>query len=579
MTLKVRLAAMMVLILVAVLALQYLLMEKERQGLLTRLEELSTNMDRTTAVFVERVRDASTGSHDREIDALLAELSTLPDLQPRGGATLKLLTWADTTGKSPEHLFEESHLEMRVEFAHENDDSASLLFSDLRAFDPEGMTRLWRKDVEEVRRLSLHPESLLVVAELGGTTMVVRRFADFGGGGSSDTLIGEDARHAFGYVGRSVLADSGGVARVDGWNSEMVINLPVGGGPADSFYSVQVRYPLDSLTEELARSRRSGFLWLGAVLGVGIIGAVLVAGQFTRPIRSLQASFGRVESGDLDVNVTPERPDEIGQLTTSFNDMVERLRDSKEVEARLTEAERLASIGRLAAGVAHEVRNPLNTILLSMQQMRDKLHARIDQGALDPSSPNSEVGGEDFERYYRIVTGEIARLESMVTAFLDLSKSEELRFVQTDVATQLTHAVELFRPEAESRGILIERSGDPSLPIFGDENRLPMVWNNLLANALAATPPNSLVRVEARIEAGGVFVTFADQGSGVPLGLRDRIWDPFFSGKDSGTGLGLSIVRSVVERHGGTVTLANVPSAEFPGACFEVFLPKSQEVD
>jgi methyl-accepting chemotaxis protein len=137
--------------------------------------------------------------------------------------------------------------------------------------------------------------------------VVFRHIEGSAGRSFADTLIGAGAESSLARVHRTVILDHAPLARISEWNTEMVINLPVGGGAADSFYSVQVRYPLDSLTDELERSRRSGFLWLGAVLGVGILGAVLVASQFTRPIRSLQDSFRRVESGDLEVNLVPER--------------------------------------------------------------------------------------------------------------------------------------------------------------------------------------------------------------------------------------------------------------------------------
>ncbi|MEZ4648544.1 MAG: HAMP domain-containing sensor histidine kinase [Candidatus Eisenbacteria bacterium] len=413
-------------------------------------------------------------------------------------------------------------------------------------------------------------------------------------GGASDVAL----VHAGGSLSGRLGARSG---------TDVVINLPLLGADSDSFLAVQVRYPLDAIQAELENQRKRGLLWLGTVLGVGVLGAFLVAGQFTRPIRALQASFRKVEEGDLSVHVEPRRGDEIGRLTGSFNEMVDRLRESREVETRLGEAERLASVGRLAAGVAHEIRNPLNAIQLTALQMRD-----VALRGAETSSPT----GVQLERYYQLVSNEVKRLERLVSAFLDLAREESLSRLRIDGAASLEASVELFRREAAHRSVTIELASPGAVPLLADPTRLPAVWNNLLSNALAASPDGGTIRVDGHVERGsherterptdgegartdspdanevmepgagdgsGVHgpegvptfvVTVRDEGPGVSPEDRTRVWDPFFSGRESGTGLGLSIVRAVVERHGGGVRVLDSER----GAAFEIRLPMEPEM-
>jgi signal transduction histidine kinase len=357
---------------------------------------------------------------------------------------------------------------------------------------------------------------------------------------------------------RRELHDARGDAVHPGSDRDFVINLPLPRFESDSLYSVQVRYSYAGIAEELARSRRRSLIWLAALLGLGVLAAIGVAGQFTRPIRALEASFGRVVTGDLNVQVQPERRDEIGHLTTSFNTMVARLRDSQRMAERLAESEHLASLGRLAAGIAHEIRNPLNAILLNLQQMQDR--ARL-------AAPGAAANESD--KYHERITAEVARLERLVGSFLDLAKSGETSHERTDVADGLRSAVELFRPVAGVRGITL--IDDIRGPLFAsaDRARLPMVWNNLLANAIEATPGSGRVAVRAVQREGAIEVTVEDSGPGIPPEVLPRIWEPFYSRRENGTGLGLAIVRSTVEHHGGTVDV----TSSTHGTTMRVLLP------
>ena len=546
MTLRVRLAAMMVAILVAVLALQYLLMERDRQETMSRLTELGSGLDRSTALFVEEIRDLSLSPRKDGLTEFLRSFAGHETFSANE-AQVTVVVWADSShlasnGGDPAGSFQLEWFEGRL---------------DSLGFEAEVGFPAGAGEVSSLLRQTDRCDSIVVETYRDGERRILVQSSI-----TSDSLTESLAGSLLAQAGpRNGPVRSYASRQLAGGGHDVVVNLPIPAAASDSFVSVQVRYPLDTIQKELGAQRRRSLLWLGSVLGVGVLGAFLVAGQFTRPLRSLQASFRRVEEGDLSVHVEPERSDEIGRLTDSFNEMVDRLRESREVESRLGESERLATLGRLAAGVAHEIRNPLNAIQLTALQMRDV--ARRGRDANDPT-------GGQLDRYYQLVSGEVQRLERLVGAFLDLTRDEKLARTLLDGTQSLSASVELFRPEAEARGIRIEFDSTGAVPILADPTRLPAVWNNLLSNALAASPEGSVIRVQAASSPGEFVVVVGDSGPGVSEADRSRIWEPFFSGRPAGTGLGLSIVRAVVERHQGTVRLLESEQ----GAAFEVRIPR-----
>jgi signal transduction histidine kinase len=521
MTLKTRLAAMMVLVLVAVVAVQFVMAERERRELAARLAQLSGELDRSTSVFVQRIHAMAAGGGPEDLEALFAAIA--PD--SGGGharSTVRVMVFADT------------------------------LVPHAMPLPPPGEVAVEMFERALVTRDSSRERAAKKVVWLHETTSLAGR----------DSAV----RRRFQRLQQAAGADS---AR------DFVVNLPLRAAGSDSLYTVQMRYSYASLAEELSRSRRRSLVWLAALLALGATAAIVVAGQFTRPIRALEASFGRVEAGDLDVRVTPERRDEIGHLTTSFNDMVARLRESQRLAERLAQHEHLASLGRLAAGVAHEIRNPLNAILLNLQQMRDRVRGAA--GA-ESTPPDGDAGGlagawPEFDKYHARIVGEIERLERMVSSFLDLAKTGELHCERIDLAAGLRGAVDLFRPVAQEHDVRLELDAPDSLPALADPNRLPAVWNNLLANALAAAPRGGRVTVRARADGDAITVEVSDDGPGIPSELRSQVWEPFHSGREGGTGLGLAIVRSTVESHGGSVHLDCPPGG---GTRVGVRLPQTR---
>jgi len=538
MTLKVRLAAMMILLIVAVLALQFLLTAREQRELAERIARISDEINLTAA-------QATTFAFDLAHD---------PEARISGLRTDDVLT-GRFQGRT------------EVRFFQAGSDGPAFVSRDVEEIRSSVLGHeadIWIDSVTT----SLDPGSLHVDSLDGGREIVI--LAEFTGESTAtnvhDFLRDHDVHR------RVLLADStrrGSLQLRHTWtgpgpvSDHVVFQLPLALPARDSLHVVELRYPLAELTEALADARRRSLLWMSSLLGVGALGAAFLAIQFTSPIRKLERSFKRVEEGDLDVRVEVPRKDEIGKLTTSFNHMVDRLRATRSMEQRLQETERLAAMGHLAAGVAHEVRNPLNAIQLNLAQLRDKAA---------PTSGDPRRG--DFDRYLATVTGEIGRLEHLVSAFLDLSRSEAMERQPVDLAASIDTAVALFEADAHDRGIRLERRVAPDLVIDGDPGRLATVWNNLLSNALSATARGGTVTIAGDPAPGdrtpGVEVVVHDDGRGMTPEQLARAWDPFYSEKDGGTGLGLSIVRSVVERHGGEVALTSEPGR---GTTVRVWLP------
>src|SRR5574337_66231 len=214
------------------------------------------------------------------------------------------------------------------------------------------------------------------------------------------------------------------------------------------------------------------------VFGVGIGGAVLLAWTYTKPISRVVEAARRVARGDLDEHLPTSRRDEIGELNRSFNEMVERLREKAALEARLHQAERLSAIAHLASGIAHEVRNPLNSISLIID------HLGV---GFAPAAP-AERG--EFARLTSIIKQEIRRLNAMIETFLKYGKPLELKRQATDVRTLLDEVLEVAAQKAQAQQIRVERDYAASLPqVWVDGPHIKTCFLNLVLNALQAMAP------------------------------------------------------------------------------------------
>ncbi|HUJ27662.1 MAG TPA: ATP-binding protein [Myxococcales bacterium] len=225
----------------------------------------------------------------------------------------------------------------------------------------------------------------------------------------------------------------------------------------------------------------------------------------------------------------------------------------RQMEEAVRRADRLAVVGGLAAGLAHEIRNPLASMCGSIEVLGGSPHL-----------------SEQERKLMRVVLGESQRLEQLVKEFLSFARPASPELTALPGARAVAETVELFKPEAAGRGIEVETSADESLMVRADARQFRQVLWNLLGNAADATPSGGRVQVRLARANGHALLEVADSGEGISQEDLGRIFDPFFTTKERGTGLGLAIVHRIVEAHGGELSVRSEPGK---GSTFRVALP------
>ncbi len=230
-------------------------------------------------------------------------------------------------------------------------------------------------------------------------------------------------------------------------------------------------------------------------------------------------------------------------------------RSLREAESQVLRAQRLAALGQLTAGLAHELRNPLGTIKASANMLEQNL-------------PKDDEIARELSGY---ISSEVDRTNSLVSRFLDFARPLELRRASADLGDVLAAAVRATRHEAQGRGIVVELDPLPEPIRFPlDAELMERVFANLLTNAIQASQPGGLVRMECEALPEAAVVRVIDHGSGVQPDRMEAIFNPFFTTKPEGTGLGLAIVAKIVDEHGGKIHVHSVPGEE---TTFTVTLP------
>jgi len=358
----------------------------------------------------------------------------------------------------------------------------------------------------------------------------------------------------------------------------------------------------DDMARAMLESRRT-IIW--ALVGLSVLLAGLVwlstRASISNPLKRLVEAIDDVTHGDLGRVILRERDDEVGDLADRFNDMTGSLREAREeilhgvdaklaLEARLRHSEKLATIGQLAAGIAHEVGTPLNVIGGRARQLEKK--------AVDPAEVAKNAG---------IIATQTQRITKIIQQLLDFARRPastrtlvDLHSVAKDCLDFLEHQLATSRVEAKLRPFTIDSTRTdgsavallpPENPIVqGDADQLQQVCLNLCVNAIQAMPSGgalelatrALIRRRPGLDAADpgryVVLEVSDTGIGIPVADRDRIFEPFYStkqgdSKEGGTGLGLAVSVGIVKDHDGWIEIDNRPGG---GTVFRVFLPASE---
>lgn len=298
-------------------------------------------------------------------------------------------------------------------------------------------------------------------------------------------------------------------------------------------------------------------LSLGFLIALGLM--VYLIAKTLRPLRELSESCAEITEGNLRDVAIRGNSGEILALEETFNRMVASLREKETVEANLRQAQRLSAVGNLAAGVAHDVRNPLNAIKLLSSHALDTLE----------DSPGAAA------KQLQTIRNEVDRLDDIVSGFLSLAREEELRREPSPIDPLLNECAALVKKDAEARGLRFVselRAGETTL--YLDPKQWTRAIINVLINALEACPPQGRVRLFSRVVDETCEVEIRDDGPGMSKEVLERAFDPYFTTKTTGTGLGLSITKGIVEEHGGTIALS---SAQGEGCQVLIAMPLTSQ--
>jgi len=321
----------------------------------------------------------------------------------------------------------------------------------------------------------------------------------------------------------------------------------------------RVSTSIDSLSTE-ARARELRSIWALAVLAaltlaVGVVVSLHVR-RLLSPLARLMDRARAVARGDLTARDVRAADDEIGQLEAAFEKMVAGL---SRAQALALSNERLAAIGKMAAHVTHEIRNPLSAMGLNVELLAEEL-ASLDGAA------RAEVPA-----LLAAIQREVQRLEHLSEEYLRVARLPQPRMEADDVAAAVSEIVEFARPEIERAGCTVNLEVARGLPpALFDEAQLRQALLNLLRNARESMPAGGPIDVRVTAEGMGVVVDVDDRGGGIPEEIRARVFDPFFSTKGEGTGLGLAITRHIVQAHGGSMVCE---PREGGGTRFRMALP------
>ena len=302
---------------------------------------------------------------------------------------------------------------------------------------------------------------------------------------------------------------------------------------------------LDDVTREL--TRLSALATAAAVLAAALA-ALWFSAWIARPVQRLARALPAVARGERGDPMPVTGAAEVAQLAAEFNRMTAELFESRE---RLLQAERVAAWREMARRLAHELKNPIFPIQVSIETLRRV----FDRGAARYASGEA-LDNDEFGRLFRescdTILDELRLLRGIIDEFSRFARLPQPRFAPTDIGLLVEQVLALHRPGAGL--VTIETELAPGLPpILADRDLLSHALGNLVANAFEAMPDGGMLRVRTLSTAAGVAVAIEDSGPGIPEEQRLRLFTPYFTTKRGGTGLGLSIAQSIVADHGGRI--------------------------
>jgi signal transduction histidine kinase len=366
--------------------------------------------------------------------------------------------------------------------------------------------------------------------------------------------------------------------RIPGSRAETVYDVAVPvviEGSAQRWGMVRLGVSLDSMHKQIDRTRWQILAFgLMAVL-IASLSSVVLAERITKPLQALTRGVAAVGQGDLTQRISIQTKDELGELARAFNEMTAQLARVRELEERLRRADRLAALGTMAAGIAHDIRNPLTSILIFSQLM-----------SLHHDDPDVRA------KFDRVVPRELERVQAVIEDMMELARPTTLNVEPTNLNEVLMQVLELYEGQATAQGIKVAREFGSDLPFcMADRKRLHRCFSNLISNGVQAMANGGDLTVRTTLvpaaispyaqtatpafgvpNASAIRVIIADTGQGIPPDRLPQIFDPFYTTKEKGLGLGMAITHRIIDDHKGSI---DVQSQVGLGTTFTIYLPVS----
>jgi signal transduction histidine kinase len=283
-------------------------------------------------------------------------------------------------------------------------------------------------------------------------------------------------------------------------------------------------------------------------------------GRALEKIKEMAAIARKVAEGDLASGPMPALRSGGDNLEDTFDFMVKKLAEQKSLEKRLHLLERQAIMAETASFLAHEIRNPLNLIMLTAHHLGNQF------------SPHEGAQKEKFDELILSLKSEVEQLDKVVTDFMAIGKSTGIAKTRFRLADLIDQVVTLIKQQLVAKKISFKLSGDLDSDLFADQEKIRLVLLNILVNAIAVVPENGNIWIEARKTGSpeSLRLVITDSGPGIEPDEMQKIFEPYFTRRPGGTGLGLSLAKRIIEDHNGAIVAGNCPNA---GARFTITLP------
>ncbi|MBI5418597.1 MAG: HAMP domain-containing protein [Deltaproteobacteria bacterium] len=340
---------------------------------------------------------------------------------------------------------------------------------------------------------------------------------------------------------------------------DLVIPVTLGG---DTMGYIHVRMRIDDFTETIRRNLYLRFFSTLLVFSLGLVLAVSISSHYVRPVEELAHAAEKVAAGDLSQELPVRGKDEVGRLTRSFNEMIAKLRQNRELEEKVRETQYLTQLGRLSSGVAHEIRNPLNFIGLAVDHLDALTEGRKPEAAQEKAQIIARIKEE------------IQRLNELVANFITYGRPPAPDRAPVRIPEIVESVLRMADNRMRTQRIVCRREFRIGPAVMVDPDMIRRAVLNIVGNAIDAMPNGGELDISGGPrEGGGYDLVIGDTGMGIAEENREKIFEPYFTTKQSGLGLGLVLTRKIVEAHGGEIMVDSQPGK---GTRIQVLLPGVQ---